>query len=155
MKRSDYSQRQICEVMTAGIVGHKRKVNNRENVHRKGAETERSRRLKKLTGKTTWYKGKKRTTVDKDETKKGTPTMRQDKRGKRSNRPRQTVETDRKAPAAVMFIERTKDGGLATELKKKETEINKISRHRIKVVERNGEQIQGVLTNPNPWGQDR
>ena len=51
MKRSDYSQRQICEVMTAGIVGHKRKVNNRENVHRKRAETERSRRLKKLMEK--------------------------------------------------------------------------------------------------------
>ena len=40
MRRSGYSRRQICEIVIAGILGHKRKISKRENIHRKGAEIE-------------------------------------------------------------------------------------------------------------------
>ena len=54
MARSGYSRRQQVEIITAGIVGHKRKMAMRPKRHMRGCETEKSRRIKKLTGKTTW-----------------------------------------------------------------------------------------------------
>ena len=46
----------MTTIITAGVVGHVRKVRNREHRHRKGAETEKQRRRKKLYGRTSWYK---------------------------------------------------------------------------------------------------
>ena len=56
MKRSGYSQRQVAEIMTAGLLGHTRKMRQRHKRHRRGHETEGERRMKRLTGKTSWYK---------------------------------------------------------------------------------------------------
>ena len=55
-------------------------------------------------------------------------------------------------PSAVLFVPRTHNGTLASLLKEKEMEINKISRRKIKIIEKTGTQIQRILTKADPWG---
>ena len=124
MKRSGYSQRQVSDIVTAGIVGHVRKVRQRQHAHRRGEETETQRRLKKLTGKTSWYKTQKKKTQHKPDKKR---------QGRHKGDIRQT-ETENKTPDAVLFIDRTDNGGLAQALRQKENEINKLGRKKIKLV---------------------
>ena len=70
MKRLGYSQRQQAEIIVAGKTGHKRKMAGRRQRHRKGEETEKTRRLKKLTGKTSWYKERKQKHTKENQGKK-------------------------------------------------------------------------------------
>ena len=60
LTRSGYSNKQVAEILVAGILGHERKMSKRKQRHRKSSETEGERRKKKLTGRTSWYKIKKR-----------------------------------------------------------------------------------------------
>ena len=60
LKRSGYSTRQCVEIIKSGISGHVRKVRSRVRNHRRGEETEGARRVKKLTGRTSWYKMKQK-----------------------------------------------------------------------------------------------
>ena len=55
LKLSGYSRDQARDITRSGIFGYKRKWEMMPNRHRRGVETETSRRRKKLTGKTTWY----------------------------------------------------------------------------------------------------
>ena len=117
MRRSGYSTKQCCEIVSSGITGHIRKIGQREKRHRKGKETEKVRRLKKLTGKTSWYKGKKRQT----ETEKRQATTRKKGQLRGKTKTSSKMSTETRPPSAVMFVERTENGALAGELRQKET----------------------------------
>ena len=60
MERSGYSMQQRRTIITDGVIGHIRKMQSREQRHRKGAETETQRRRKKLTGRASWFKMRKK-----------------------------------------------------------------------------------------------
>ena len=92
--------------MFYGIVGHKRNMRLRQNRHRKGAETEKTKRLKKLTGKITWYRGKRKQTRGQTETE---PIEKQHRTLYKTRRSRQKIETENKVPAAEIFLEIIKD----------------------------------------------
>ena len=60
LQRSDYKVGQIREILVSGLRGYNSKWgkdSNRER-HRRARDTEDSRRLSKLIGKTTWFKDK-------------------------------------------------------------------------------------------------
>ena len=58
-------------------------------------------------------------------------------------------------PSAILFVPRTKGGELARRLREKEVEIGKISLQRVKIVEGNGEKLENILTNTDPFGDEK
>ena len=54
-----------------------------------------------------------------------------------------------------MFVPYTPGGELAKKLRENEEQVSKITKNRVKIVERTGVKLQDVLTKANPWkGQD-
>ena len=51
----------------------------------------------------------------------------------------------------VLFVPATKGSSLAKELKKREEELNKYNKHRIKIVEDGGLKLKDVLVQKNPF----
>ena len=76
-------------------------------------------------------------------------------RGTEVRREKEKRQTESKTPAVVIFVDRTEGGKLASELKEKEKEVNKVGKKKVKVVERNGEQLSAILTSSNPWGEEK
>merc|ERR1712106_870353 len=68
MERSGYSKSQRGEIMDRGLRGYEKlRRLDREGkrpLHRRGVDTLHTRFRKKLTGKTSWYKEKKKTDLD-------------------------------------------------------------------------------------------
>ena len=62
---------------------------------------------------------------------------------------------ERREPTTVLFVPRTEGGALATLLKKKEKELEMFSTHRVRIIERNGERLEHILTKPDPFGEDK
>ena len=62
IRRSGYKSRQIKDIISSEVKGYTRKWGNGEVRHRRGRDTEGSRRLRKFVGKTTWYKVKPKDT---------------------------------------------------------------------------------------------
>ena len=148
LRRSKYSKKQIRDIIQSGLVGYKTKWESLSNRHREAGETEESRRIKKLVGKTSWYKTR-RGTGDRHPSN----TDRHDKRNKEPrDKPDKPTPTIERRPDTVMFVERTAGGALITALRAQERELNKFSSKKVKLVERNGQQVQALLTNPDPWG---
>ena len=145
LRLSGYSIIQAREIVSSGVKGYLRKWESRAERHRKGSETENSRRKKKLLGKTTWFRNRKPTNQNQGRTT--TQRKRQNNHTKE-----QATNQDDKQPAAVIFDDRTPGGELARRLRQAETELGKISKKRVKVVERNGAQLQLQLTKSDPWG---
>lgn len=69
-----------------------------------------------------------------------------------ANRYRQKPALERR-PDTVMFVERTAGGTLVKRLRAQERDFYKFSSKKVKYVERNGTQVQAMLTSPDPWGQ--
>ena len=152
MKRSGYSSTQRKEIIESGIVGYKRKIIRQKGVRqRKGTETLKTGRKKKLAGKRNWFRNRKKQDgdrkrdekVEKDKTKKAGKNLRDRKKGK--------DETDR-TPAAVIFIPRTQGGELARRIREIEKDLAKHSLQTVKVVERNGDRIEHLLVKVDPLG---
>ena len=145
LRRSKYNTKQIRDIIQSGLVGYKTKWEPLTKIHREACETEGSRRTKKLVGKTSWFK-KRRGTEDRQQSNQD-----RNERHQPRDRDRQKKLFERR-PDTVMFVDRTKGGALATALRAKERELNQFSTKRVKIVERNGQQVQALLTNPDPWG---
>ena len=56
LKRSGYRKDQIREIITSGLKGYNRKWGQGQTRHRRGHMTEGTRSLRKLVGKSTWFK---------------------------------------------------------------------------------------------------
>ena len=82
------------------------------------------------------------------------PKFKKEKSKTEKNKMRQ-IETSNKTPIAVLFVERTHLGELAQRLRHKETEINRVGTKRVKIVEKNCEQVQSLFTRTNPCGERR
>ena len=101
LKRSGYRREQAQEIVRSGLIGYKTKWEPLREPHRSATDTEQSRRLKRLTGKTSWYK--QRRVQDSKQQRPG------DKRH-RQGRPDSDKPTIECRPNTVLFVERTQGG---------------------------------------------
>ena len=141
LKTSGYIRTQIREILRSVVVGFITKLEPRRYRHRRGKETEPGRRLKKLTDKSSWFR--LRDTRDSHRLTRQTDT--------KGNRVGQK-HTSQKRPSTVLFVERTNEGALVTSIKAKEKELNIINMKKVKIVEKNSQQVQQMVTDPDPWG---
>ena len=137
---SGYSLHQAKRIVIAGIRGWDRKVkrmkqDNEGRVFRTNKESLGLRTRKKLLGKTQWYKNKKK---NKQETKGEGEDMIEDKQKKAGSRRYKPEDKKDKETAAVLFVDNTKGGGLARELREVLGRLEDIMGYRLKVVERSG-----------------
>ena len=102
--------------------------------------------MKKLLGKTTWFHGEtqmdKKAPTKKPSAKEGKPHMEPNNR-------------DERRPSYVFYVRRTPGGELGSRLTKCEAQLSKTLRKKIKVVERNGSQLQALLTKSDPWAGEK
>ena len=138
--------KQAAEIVTSGIVGFHSRKRRLGKVHREGWETTEQREMDKLVGKSTWFKK-----IPAQTTPKPQETQQQQRKPTaKKGHPRPTQGTAQQ-PASIIFVKRTPGGELATRLKTLERELGKHFRRTIKVIERNGVQLQRVLTKSDPW----
>ena len=145
MKSSGYDRRFTREVITSGLIGLQRKIERRKkaglNFFRTARSTLKGREKKKLMQKTNWYKSGGE---NKDE-----PTM---KMGKRAGNMEKMPKKWKKGSTAkaVMFIPYTHGSLLAKKLREQETDMEKLTGYRLKVVERAGTKLENILPITNP-----
>ena len=78
MRMSGYKEGTIREVMIRGLKGYERQVaqsvkEGRISIHKKGSSTRQARQIKKITGKTQWYKKRPREEDETEATLKQSP----------------------------------------------------------------------------------
>ena len=143
---SGYSLLQTRRIALTGIRGWERKVERAQKEGRRlyrTAEDSLPGRIKKKTiGRTSWYKKKRRGENSKESKQKSKRQKSKDQdqaqgrkkeEGKNDDKEEDDLET-----AAVLFVENTKGGALAKEIREILERLKVILRYRIKVVERSG-----------------
>ena len=107
--------------------------------------------MKKLIGKTTWFK-KRRTQPheQQQQSQKGGGKKKKMKPTQVTTHPKGSTKVE-KEPSSILFVKRTPRGALATALKEDEETLSKVLKKRVKIVERNGTQLQHLLTRSDPW----
>ena len=145
---SGYSLAESRSIILSGVRGYEAKILRRRNegspLYRTAQESGWSRMQKKTVGKSTWFKGGKRTCAGL--TGKG---MKNGQNGKmkRGTGPLENIET-----RSVMFVEHTRDGELAKRLREQLGRMENVMGFRIKVVERTGTKIKDMFSLTNVWG---
>ena len=149
MKKSGYSKRQRREVTIAGLKGYETRKRRAEEknteLHRNGASTLVQRYKKKLTGKTSWYKQKKKK-------REACPNSRRETVWSGStNERRKVLSEDEKPPTAVLFVPRTHEGELAQLLREAEKQLQQFCNSKVKIVEETGEMAKSLVHRANHW----
>ena len=158
--QSGYSLEQQKEIVESGLLGYVRRIERQGGVkHRQAKDTESIRGKKKILGKSNWFKnrgGEK----GKEKSKQGNQDKDQSKsRGYKRKRGegesnRDSTQGERE-PTTVVFVPRTRGGELAKRLKMKEEELGKITSQKVRIVERNGERLEHLLTKTDPFGDPK
>ena len=118
-----------------------------------------TRSRKKLTGKSSWFKSKKKTPPNTEDTEeqeiRSLPTLREQRKSERiakkdkkraGNKNKKEVVT-----TGVMFVENTPHGGLCARLQRTEDRSGEITNRRVKMVEMAGTSLGQTFSNRNPW----
>ena len=156
---SGYNQMQRRDIIESGVIGYERRVERQNGQrHRRCVDTKKERQVRKLTGKNTWFK----IPTKKDKTEKTdkppAPTTHQTQKGRRNRKDKKRNTNEdrqkRRQPTTVLFVPRTEGGELARRLKDKETEIARNSYETVRIVERNGDRIEHVLVQQDPFGDE-
>ena len=137
---SGYCIRELERAITPGIVGFQRRVSRQNQggdpIHRKGSVIKKSTFAKQLTISSDWFKKK--------------PTNKSNFRVKSWGKHPIPEVRDNRSPSAPFFVPRTPGGGLASQLKKVEVDINRLSSQKVKIVEEGGVTLKDLLCNPAP-----
>ena len=173
----------VRKVIIAGLKYYERKRErcakpNSEPFHRSAEESGPARRLKKLTGKSSWFKGSKVALGGATDNNKGDVpnpsqneadskthpgkrvrvTARQARSGpEKLPNPKSTQNQRTKPPPkelkirTVLFVEQSRGGSLAKAVKGVVDRIAPIIGYKIKVQERGGTKLQDLLSNKNLW----
>ena len=130
---SGYSQNQARKIILSGIRGWERRRirarNEGRRVYRTAKQSAAGRSRRKVLGKSTWFRKRK---VEKEDGIKKTGNRRAKRKVKSKNAEEQLKMR------TVLFVDNTKDGGLAKKLREVVERIQHILGYRIKVVERAG-----------------
>ena len=142
---SGYNTNQIKNIIESGLKGYETKLEKSsrtgESIHRSAKSTQGARIRKKLTEKSTWFRKKK---VENAEDKRRAGA------GAGRRRQGQKSEKDQVETVTVLFVPRTPGGELAERLRKVEREISFLTGDIVKIVERSGSAMKGLLVKSNP-----
>ena len=146
---SGYSSDQVKKIILSGIKGYFGKVRRRrkdqvgKRIHRTAQESGGSRWKRKLLGKTTWYRSKRK--KDGEET---TPSSRIKGRSVKDvqHRGKEDLKT-----RAVLFVPQTPMGELATRTREVLERMKEVMGFRLKVVERAGVSLQNQFSQSALW----
>ena len=119
---------------------------NEQEFYREAGRTLGHRTKKKLTSKENWYKQEHRVEQKQDMKESGIPRYFKRTLGKKT----ENKDKENKIKA-VMFVPYTPGSELIKKLRENEQNMNKITKHRIKLVERTGTKLQDLLTTSDPW----
>ena len=136
--RSGYSISSARQILISGLRCFQRKVSHAKDsgvpLHRSAQSTLGARLKKKLTEKSSWFKGKK----------KAQPGVKKFK--KRITNASQVPQVK-----TVMFVPRTNDSKLCKQLRAAEENLAQVTGYRCAIKERNGTQIRRLLCVKNPF----
>ena len=147
LKNLGYEWKQSREIVICGLRGYLNKCDRREKAgetfYRKAGKTVNSRVRKKLLEKTSWFKSKKKE-IGKFKTGKGF-TME----GKTEKTRNKQVGSN--TTKSVVYVQQTRGSNLAKKMREEEEMLEKLTGYRLKVVERAGDSLEGLLHRSNPW----
>ena len=105
-------------------------------------------------GKSTWFRQKKAGRNGDNENSKKVKLSNQSTH-KQLKHPRATSEMsdNDRTPLTVLFVPRTPGGELARRVRQSETEMEKLTGYRVKIVERGGCMIKRMVVKTNPWAE--
>ena len=158
LKNSGYSWTQAREVVTCGLKGFMNKCERRrmegKGFYRKARQTLSSRVRKKLMERTTWFKGKGKKL---DEQEQELPYKKAQHGDRNSKGTRQAGNKTKHGGGSVndvksvIFITNTPNSILAKNLREGEEMLEKTTGYKMKIVERAGDSLEGLLHRSNPW----
>ena len=160
---SGYTLEQVRRIITNGIKGYEKKLTESRRtdgrkLHRTSTESSLTRRRKKLMGKTEWYRNKKNDDNVNEEGTAATKSTKSSYSGTRQTQRRLqngvSTATDSEKPLktrTVLFVEQTRDGRLAKDIREVLKRLEVILGFKVKVVERAGTSLKNLLPNTNPW----
>ena len=106
--------------------------------------------MKKLTGKQSWFRNKKKDPLEEKEKKKEN-REREKKDEEHTFQKDGNSEKEKKDPKAVVFVPYTPNSALAKELRLVEESMENLTGTRLKIVEKAGIQLKRILVKSNPW----
>ena len=152
LRRGGFSREWIRNALEAATVGYTRMVENEVKgislINRPEHKGRKSRMVKKLRGKATWFK---------KIGNKNAPKIPNGLRKPYKTRiPQQGIEANRNQtpPESVLFIPFTPNGGLKKALQEAESQLNRFSFGRVKMVETLDRKLNVLLSNTSPWRND-
>ena len=110
--------------------------------------------MKKLLEKSNWFR-KKKSPLEGDEEEAGSKKYIGPKQKAKCSKKLEGKKSGNTNPITVLFVPKTPAGELARRLREVETEIEKISGDRVKVVEKAGVMLKNILHKANPWAGDQ
>ena len=155
MQVSGYNEKQVQDIVLAGLKGYENKKSRAEKngseLHRDSKSTMGSRVKKKLMAKNNWFKTKK----NKKEIKARPGEPAGWTRDTTRKRDTTTKNNEEKPPTTVIFVPRTPHGELARLLRDVEAEMQKFTKTRVKIVEETGDMVKSLVTRSNPWAGEK
>ena len=141
---SGFSKDQTRKILMNGMKGYnakriKRKARTGGRIHLTAKESSQERNYKKLLGKSSWYKGRRK--EDNEQ-----PQYKGMKKGMERSRRAAVLKT-----RAVIFVEQTPYGELASKLKEQITILEPTLGYRLKVVEKIGMSLRSSFAQTNLW----
>ena len=135
---SGWDEEQVRRIVLGGIRGWERKkmraIEEGRNLYRTAGQSAEGRGKRKLLGKCTWYR--KRRNASRGGGVKWTGEEERRKPGRRQNQ--RGKEDDGLKTRAVLFVENTKNGELARNLREVMERLKNVLQYKVKVVEKAG-----------------
>ena len=147
---SGYSREQVQKILVNGIKGYQSKKERRMKsnigggrLHRTAQESSMGRIKKKLLGKSSWYRSRRKEDGEHTNSQPG-------KGGTRKNTKLGSSGATLKT-RAVIFLEQTPGGELARRVREQLVSLEPTLGYRLRVVERTGRSIQSIFSQTSVW----
>ena len=149
LRTSGYDLDLTRRILSNGIKGYMSKVRRRKmtgsRIHRTAQESSQGRSRKKLLGKSSWFRGRKKPEEEKEEhhvTHRGGGK----KITKGAGGPGKELKT-----RSVLFVDQTPGGELAKQVREKLRDLEPILGYRLRVVERTGRNLLRSFPQTRSW----
>ena len=161
---SGYSLPEIRRSMVGALTGYERRLaasmkdveeKGYRPLHESSANSLSDRLKKKLTGKSTWFKGKSKVDTEQEEGTVGGQAKNMGTQGNKSYKGVKTkvkkLDGSQMETTNVMFVDNTPHGELCRRLQTCENRSATVTNRRVKMVEMGGSKLGQLLSNTNPW----
>ena len=159
LKMSGYEEDAVKTIITAGLKNYeriRRKAEKGEGfINRSGKSNLSTRYKKKIVDKSSWFMDKRK---EKEEEKDEQIHWEKEKLGqnrKPSSRTMKKPPKDSPIPTlTVFFVPKTVNGELAARLRQAEEDLSKLSKNKVKIVEKAGRSIKSILVRSDLRSED-